>query len=197
MILSRNQLLVNLRFLDAALSRLELTENPQIPLATDGKLLLYDPRVILHRYRDDRFVTARDYLHVVFHCIYRHMFVHTLVDHDAWDLACDIAAEYSITGLGIKAASAARETAQQDIVLTLQKEIGRLTAEKIYRYYLDKRLSSKKMGELLELFRADDHGIWYMTDGEKAALGIGSPARLLSAEGVSRKASRPFLHSWP
>ena len=172
MTLSRNQLLVNLRFLDAALNRLELTENPQISLATDGRLLLYDPRVILSRYREDRFVTARDYLHIVFHCIYRHMFVHTLVDHAVWDLACDVAAEYSITGLGIKTVSADRETGQQNVIRELQKEIRQLTAEKVYRYYLDKRLPTEELQNLQALFRADEHEIWYMTDAEKRALGL-------------------------
>ena len=178
MTFSRNQLLVNLRFLDAALSRLELTENPQIPLATNGRLLFYDPRVVLSRYREDRFVTARDYLHIVFHCIYRHMFVHTLVDHAVWDLSCDIAAEYSITGLGIKAVSASREAGQPGVIRELQKEIGQLTAEKIYRYYLDKRLTSEELQVLRALFRADEHEIWYMTDDEKRALGLPGTARV-------------------
>ena len=183
MTLSRNQLLVNLRFLDAALSRLELTENPQIPLATDGRLLLYDPRVILSRYREDRFATARDYLHIVFHCIYRHMFVHTLVDHAVWDLACDIATEYSITGLGIKAVSASREAGQPGVIRELQKEIGQLTAEKIYRYYLDKRLTPKELQNLQALFRADEHEIWYMPDSEKHAFGLPGFARVGSELG--------------
>ncbi len=183
MTLTRNQLLVNLRFLDAALSRLELTENPQIPLATDGRLLLYDPRVILSRYREDRFVTARDYLHIVFHCIYRHMFVHTLVDHAVWDLACDISAEYSITGLGIKAVSAGREAGQQNVIQTLQNEIGQLTAEKIYRHYLDKQLTPEELQNLQALFCADEHEIWYMTDSEKRALGLPGFARVGSELG--------------
>ena len=42
--LSRNTLLVNLRFLDAALSRLEPMELPELIYATDGRYLAYDPR---------------------------------------------------------------------------------------------------------------------------------------------------------
>ena len=94
--LSRNTLLVNLRFLDAALSRLVWTENPELTCATDGRTLAYDPRHVLKCYRQERAVPVRDYLHIVLHCVYRHMFVHTLVDHTAWDLACDIAVEYTI-----------------------------------------------------------------------------------------------------
>ena len=47
--LSRNTLLVNLRFLDMALSRLT-PEAAEIPLATDGEKLYYSPKHILACY---------------------------------------------------------------------------------------------------------------------------------------------------
>ena len=171
--LSRNQLLVNLRFLDAALSRLEWKEIPELTYATDGRFLVYDPRHVLKCYKQERAVPVRDYLHIVLHCVYRHMFVHTLMDRVAWDLACDIAAEYTIAGLGIRAAEAAREARQQTVYTELQKAVGKLTAEKLYRYYLDQKLSPSQMADLRGLFFADDHRVWYMTEEEKKALGLG------------------------
>lgn len=170
--LSRNQLLVNLRFLDAALSRLELIPLSEIALATDGHFLAYDPKHILSGYKKDRNVPIRDYLHVVFHCIYSHMFVHTLVNHTAWDLACDIAVEYSITGLGLKATTTERERRQNELCQKLQKDIGQLTAERIYRHFLDTELTPIQMAEMRGLFYADSHQIWYMSEAEKAALGF-------------------------
>ena len=82
---ARNTLLVNLRFLDAALSRLQPTSTGELPLATDGVKLYYDPRHILRVYKDEREATVRDYLHVILHCVFRHMYIHTLVDKAAWD----------------------------------------------------------------------------------------------------------------
>ena len=181
--LSRNQLLVNLRFLDAALSRFVRAEIKGIPLATDGRSLVYDPIHIIRCYQDDRTVPVRDYLHVVLHCVFRHMFVHTLVSHTTWDLACDIAVEYTITGLGLKAAAAAREAKQQAVYQELKREIGQLTAEKIYRHYLDVQLSAARKAELRDLFRADDHSIWYMSDEEKAALGLADAGGSGNAQG--------------
>lgn len=185
--LSRNTLLVNLRFLDAALSRLEPMQTEAFSLATDGKILAYDPRHILRRYKADRAICVRDYLHLLLHCVFRHMFVHTLIDQPAWDLACDIAVEYTITGLGLKAASAARETRQQAVYAKLQKEVGQLTAEKIYRYYLDQALSGAELADERGLFYADDHRPWYMTDEEKAAAGLaasgGTPPSKTSGSG--------------
>ena len=49
LLLSRNTLLVNLRFLDAALSQFALTP-ASLPFATDGQNLYYDPRHVLLRY---------------------------------------------------------------------------------------------------------------------------------------------------
>ena len=170
--LSRNTLLVNLRFLDAALNQLQPLEVEGLTLATDGEVLAYDPAHVLRKYKEEREAVTRAYLHMVLHGVFRHMFVHTLVDHHVWDLACDIAAEYVITGLGLKAATTRRELLQKSVYEELQKEVKQLTAEKIYRYYLDKQLPPEKLAELRGAFYADDHRLWYMTEAERAlALG--------------------------
>ena len=167
---------MNLRFLDAALSRLTPVESEAVPFATDGQYLAYDPRHVLLSYKADRAAPVRDYLHAVLHCVYRHMFVHSLVDQAAWDLACDIAVEHSITQLGLRAAEAAREARQGVVYQQLQKDVGLLTAEKVYRYLLDHPLHPIRLIQWQELFRGDDHAPWYMTDEEKAAIGMGGGA---------------------
>lgn len=180
--LSRNTLLVNLRFLDAALNQLEPLIVEGLTLATDGEALAYDPAHVLRLYRDEREAVTRAYLHMVLHGVFRHMFVHTLVDHHVWDLACDIAAEYVIAGLGLKAATTRRELLQKSVYAELQKEVRQLTAEKIYRYYLDKQLSPQKLAELRGAFYNDDHRLWYMTEAERA-LALGRPVSVsVSAE---------------
>ena len=50
---SRDTLAVKLRFLNPALSRLELLPSTW-PLATDGVRLLYDPVYVLHAYAKER-----------------------------------------------------------------------------------------------------------------------------------------------
>ena len=166
--LSRNTLLVNLRFLDAALNQLEPLAADGLALATDGEVLAYDPAHVLRTYKEEREAVTRAYLHMVLHGVFRHMFVHTLVDHHVWDLSCDIAAEYVIEGLGLKAATTRRELLQKSVYEELQKDIRQLTAEKIYRYYLDKQLLPQKLAELRGAFYADDHRIWYMSEPERA-----------------------------
>ena len=49
--LSRNTLLVNLRFLDVALSQFEFISIEESTLMTDGKYFLYNPKHVLERYK--------------------------------------------------------------------------------------------------------------------------------------------------
>lgn len=162
LILSHNTLLVNLRFLDSALSQFKLVSYDG-SLATEGRHICYNPIEILKRYKNEKEVSVRDYLHLVMHCIFRHMFMNPSIDRPCWDLACDIAVEYSITELGLKSVAAKRETLQEKTYAELKQEIKLLTAEKIYRYYLDKGLTPVEMAQLRGLFYADDHFLWYET----------------------------------
>ena len=171
--LSRNTLLVNLRFLDSALSMFSYVCCPDeiIPktdislgggLATDGKYIYYEPQWVLKRYRNEKEAIVRDYLHMVFHCVFHHAFVSTLVDIPLWDLACDIAAETAIDDLHIGSVSAKRSVAQQSFVNTLRSEVKHLSAEKIYAWLRDKSYSETDIRRLRDNFYADSHDIWYM-----------------------------------
>ena len=135
--LSRNTLLVNLRFLDAALSMFEPVAIEQDELLTDGKLLLFNPVRVLRHYVNEKESVVRDYLHLVFHCVFRHMFMDPSLDRPTWDLAADIAVEKMISELGLKATEARRQSLQQTEIQKLKDALPALTAERIYRYYLD------------------------------------------------------------
>ena len=71
--LSRNTLLVNLRFLDMALNQFTYHPVTDNTLLTDGKYLLYDPKHVLSSYKLAKEIPVRDYLHMVMHCVFRHM----------------------------------------------------------------------------------------------------------------------------
>ena len=174
--LDRNTLLVNLRFMDMALSRFEYLQDPEIKLATDGHFLVYDPVYILDVFKDEKEASVRDYLHVVFHCVYKHMFIHNMKDIPLWDLACDIAVEKTISDLGLKSTEAARRTKQEAVFRELEENIKTISADKIYYYFMDQCLSEDRIAALSQLFHADDHLFWYM-DGEQKMLmlGLGSP----------------------
>ena len=171
--LSRNTLLVNLRFLDSALSRFEYIPTNESTLLTDGEHLLYNPEHVLKRYKHEKERPVRDYLHVVFHCIYRHMFMDPSLDRPLWDLACDIAVENIISELGLRSTSSEIESLQQSYISELKSKTKLLTAEKIYRCLKDENLDPMKAVDIRARFYADNHEIWYMTFEEaEAAYGV-------------------------
>ena len=167
--LSRNTLLVNLRFLDMALSQFTYHEIEDNTLLTDGKYLLYDPKHILRCYKSAKEIPVRDYLHMVMHCVFRHMFMDPTLNRVYWDLACDIAVENMITELNLKSVIAARERQQVPYIDAIKKELGMVTAEKIYSYLRTAYPDPNKIAQIRGLFYADNHEIWYMTGDEKAA----------------------------
>ena len=175
LILSRNTLLVNLRFLDAALSQFELIPIEKSTLLTDGKHILYNPKHILENYKTAKEIPVRDYLHMVMHCVFKHMYMDPSLNRPYWDLACDIAVENVITELNLKAVTTARERQQVQYITAIKKELKHVTAEKIYSYLRQAVPDPKKIAEIRGLFYADNHEIWYMTAAEiEARFGLGS-----------------------
>ena len=180
LILSRNTLLVNLRFLDAALSQFELIPIEESSLLTDGKHILYNPRHVLENYKAGKEIPVRNYLHMVMHCVFKHMFMDPTLNRPYWDLACDIAVENVITELNLKAVATPVERQQAQYIAAIKKELKHVTAEKIYSYLRQSVPDPKKIAEIRGLFYADNHEIWYMTAAEieirfgLAASGTGS-----------------------
>ena len=166
LILSRNTLLVNLRFLDAALSQFELFPIKESSLLTDGKHILYNPKHILENYKMAKEIPVRDCLHMVMHCVFRHMHMDPTLNRPYWDLACDIAVENVITELNLKAVATARERQQAQYIAAIKKELKHVTAEKIYSYLRQSMPDPNQIAQIRGLFYADNHEIWYMTAAE-------------------------------
>lgn len=178
LILSRNTLLVNLRFLDMALSQFVLHSIDFSTMMTDGQLILYNPQHILTEFKEQKETPVRDYLHMVMHCVYRHMFVGASIDRSLWDLACDIAVENAITELGLKSVQSKRESYQTSHIQKLKAKIKDLTAEKIYNHFKTNNYPPLVLSTMASDFCADDHTIWYMSVDEKANVyGIGDSSQ--------------------
>ncbi len=160
--LSRNELLVKLRFLDVALSSLEPVRLDGATIATDGRHIIYDPRHVLRRYKLAKEAPVRDYLHMVLHCVFRHMFVDPTMERELWNLACDIAVENMINELDISVAAIPAANLQKEYVSRMKGSIKHVTAEKIYSYLRQTAPDRAKIEKMQELFGSDDHAIWYI-----------------------------------
>lgn len=159
--LARNSLLVNFRFLDRAVSRLEFIADENVSLATDGESIYYSPWYILRIYKNEQTAVTRDLFHSILHCVFRHNFIGRDIDRLRWDLACDIAVENALTELDSPVLRAARESGQRAMTALLREELGTLTAERIYKWLGDRGLSEEELLSEREKFRGDGHGIWY------------------------------------
>lgn len=159
---SRNQLIVNLRFMNQAISRLEpLMLQGFNNVSTDGVHIGYDPIHILESYKACKELPVRKYLHMVLHCVFRHFLVNTLVDQELWGLACDMAVENIINGLMLSAITVPVCNEQASIIENLEGKVKYYTAEVIYDYLINANISSKDIKKMRRVFFMDDHSVWY------------------------------------
>ncbi|MFR3947563.1 MAG: DUF2201 family putative metallopeptidase [Ruminococcus sp.] len=97
---ARNQLYLNMRFMDCALSALFFQGDMGVhPVGTDGTVLYYQPEELMEQFRRSQEKVNRIYLHSLLHCIFLHCFPekdeegNPAVDVQYWNLACDITVE--------------------------------------------------------------------------------------------------------
>lgn len=190
--LSRNTLLVDLRFLDMALSQFKLVPIDTSTLMTDGKHFFYHPRHVLESYISGKEIPVRDYLHIVLHCVFQHMYIAPTLKRPYWDLACDIAVENVITELGLKSVTTPRERMQAQYIAAIKQDLKHVTAERIYSYLRKTAPSASKIASIRGCFYADNHEIWYMTEEEsEAAFGISAQSMRSGDEMGSRSGNEP------
>lgn len=159
--LAHDGILINMRFLDVALSKLSLKEQSGMgDFAFDGAVLYYDPVLLLDRYRKEPDYMARLYLHVLLHCIFNHGFQTDKLKREYWDLAADIAVENTILELKLHLAAMSTDSVLRSRMEILKKQAGGLSAEKIYRHFIAEPPSNKAKSEWKRFCRYDDHIYW-------------------------------------
>lgn len=159
--LSRDKLLVNLRFLDRALSSLNFRAQYGLAgISCDGKTVFYDPLYVLEQYKKEQNSITRAYLHLLMHCIFSHSYHYGKLEQDKWDLAVDVAVENAILELGLSGLETTRDEKEKEALEVWKSRIGVLTAEKIYRRLLDAPLLLKELQSISNLFFYDRHTMW-------------------------------------
>lgn len=157
---ARNELLVAFRFLDLALCKPEWKAAGLETLGIDGKYLRFNPNYIFALYKQGGGELNHSYLHSIFHCVFSHPFVHPTLNHDLWDLACDIAVESILNELNIKQLETLTGSAMA-VELAALEQGGKLTAERLYKRFRNSPPSPGEYQRLHDLFRRDEHGLWY------------------------------------
>lgn len=146
-------------------------EETTVFIGTDGRHFFYEPRKVISLYRrkpTEGIAFTRAYLHTVMHCIFQHVFVSNSVDREYWNLACDVAAEYAVSNLGLECVRTPISERQYSYFNEVKNEIKFITAEKLYKYYCDTKPDEKTVASIRAMFYNDDHDFWYMTENELA-----------------------------
>lgn len=159
----RNELHSYFPYLDGAFSGITYEVSKQTgTFGTNGNVFCYSPVYIFQQYMDSPVKVKRAYLHMMFHCLYLHIFCEKELNKPCWNLACDIAVEWMVDRFDIQGI--------QQPLSKIRKRCyeffaGRpISAEKIYSMMMEKRLpwSAEQLeGEFIR----DDHGFWGQTLG--------------------------------
>lgn len=159
--LARDTILVQLRFLDAAISKLTLMSKSGIrSVMTDGSKIYYDSRYLLEAYRDEPAWAVRMYLHMLLHCIFHHPFGYDRLEKELWNLTVDVAVEETILSMEIPGFSLSKDEDAKRLLGYLKLQVPVLTAEKLYRYFKVNGPSAELKKELVRLFFMDRHESW-------------------------------------
>ena len=167
---SRNELYLNMPYLDVPLCALRFQDGSDITLtmATNGETLYYDGNFLAERYLRSSILTNRAYLHVILHCMLRHLAKKRHRVSALWDVACDAAVESILDELPYPCLSQPITPTKQKFYGECREKMPVLTAEGIYRKLLSDRLSDYEVSQLQRLFLVDDHGLWDMDqNGQK------------------------------
>lgn len=168
---ARDSILVNMRFLNIAMSVLVPEPVEELGgVACDGKHLYYDPVFLLRRYKEEPAIATRLYLHVIFHLIFYHSFGYDKVDKEKWDIAADIAVENTILELDIPGNGLKKDEGAIRKLKVLREDISSLTAEKIYRYLKNNSVSDNEMEEYIKYFAMDAHLYWMPQESEELVI---------------------------
>ncbi|MCF2663023.1 hypothetical protein JQM66_00410 [Oscillibacter valericigenes] len=159
---ARNELYMNLPYLDVALCALRFVPGGgmTLSLATDGEQLYYDGAWLADRYLRSRVAVDRAYLHVILHCMLRHLAKKRGKVPELWDLACDAAVESILDSLHYPCLEEGTVPAKQKFYGECRQDMPVLTAEGIYRHLLRRDLPEYQVAQLQRRFLVDDHGLW-------------------------------------
>lgn len=159
---SRTELLLSMRFMGVALDSLRYQMDLSTrSIGTDADAIRFNPNWLAEEYLSHPYMVNRAYLHMILHCLFRHMFgVEEHKDGELWDLSCDIAAESLIDTMHYPAIVRVPSDFREEWYARLQAEVKVLTAEKIYQYFRSQKYDYDMQLRLENEFRVDDHSFW-------------------------------------
>ena len=175
----KTELLLSMRFLAPALSVLDLRLDLSTrTLGTDAESILYNPDYVLRTFVEDPSKLNRTYLHMLMHCMFRHMYRPIFCnDIEIWNLSCDIAVEHILDSMDYQCIYRVSSDFRDGWYEKLEHNVKVLTAERLYNYLYGKIIwtqgkdvpeleiiDERTFDKLCREFKLDDHSIWERLD---------------------------------
>lgn len=160
--MARNELYLNMRYLDVSLSSLGLEAQwGRNGIGTDGFILYYGPDYLLRLYGKGRREVNRAFLHVIFHCLFGHLDGRKGREETLWNIACDMAAESMLDGLLIPCVRRPPSMFRREWFQRLAHQgLTVMNAEGIYRKLYEMALPERMLERLAAEFMVDGHERW-------------------------------------
>ena len=166
---SRTELYLSMRFLGPALHSLGwIMDLSTAFVGTDAAMIRFNPNYLFQLYVNRPRFLNRTYLHMILHCVFRHMFTaREKEDRELWDLASDIAVDAIIDSMEYRAVAELTPEYRQKWYSRLEEEIHVLTAERIYQYFIERKRNYLEEMQLAQIFAYDDHSFWERMEDEE------------------------------
>ena len=161
LMVSRNELYLSMRFLDAALGSLsyEMNQNTFF-VGTDGSSIFYNPRFLMERYGQHPVFVNRAYLHMILHAMFRHIWKREEREEEYWNIACDIVVESILDGMESRAVKRLISEKRDQLYEKIRKFQKVFTAEGVYQFLITEPLTWKELNGIATEFLVDDHSFW-------------------------------------
>ena len=159
---SRTELYLSMRFLGPALHSLGfIMDLSTTTVGTDAAYIRFNPNYLFRLYVDRPRLLNRTYMHILLHCVFRHMFTaRGKEDRELWDLASDIAVDYVLDSMEYSAVAELTPEFRQRVYDRLEAEVRVLTAERIYQYFIERKRNYLEELQLRAAFALCDHSFW-------------------------------------
>ncbi len=161
---SRTELYIDMRFMASALSSLGYEMDlSTTSVGTDAVNIRFNPTYVLRLFVEEPGRLNRTYIHMLLHCIFRHMYTSkNYEDTRLYDMCADIVVESILDGMDYQCIYRVASDFRDRWYSLLEKELKVLTVQKLYRYFSDPghELETKEYEKLEREFKLDDHSFW-------------------------------------
>jgi hypothetical protein len=169
---ARTELYMDMRFMGAALSSLSYEMDlSTTTVGTDAVSIRFNPSHVLRLFVEEPGKLNRTYIHMLLHCIFRHMYTsERYADQRLFDLCADIVVESILDGMDYRSIYRVSSDFRDRWYELLNGQLKVITVERLYRFFSDeKNCPDEPEYEKLEReFKLDDHSFWLrLEDGKR------------------------------